>query len=305
MANLTIQQPEIVFLQDAVIRKYCELTRIDPLQFRRSLTGTMKHYTDIAENILDHLDSEHLRAYTAAIGDGPFRSALRRLLEDEARSGKSKDSHWRPIVTDNVVRKLLFTDAEKQPELTFKDFFVVAFYVYIGVDRTDALQQLNQPTDPTQPTTPPQPTGSTSPTGPTQPTSPTPPTGSTPRPSQTQSNPTIRPDQSTPIPSNNNTIDPFRNKLQCTLRPLDPDSNPGEPIEFTYSGSPIILNRQNLDPQNNTITSKVQAQLSVRDGQWIIENFSELKTTYIKVQKPISIQKGDILIFGNRQFIVE
>lgn|GEM_PF-1275023 len=276
MANLTIQQPEIVFLQDAVIRKYCELTRVDPLLFRRNLTGTMKHYIDIAGNILDHLDTEHIRAYAAAIGDGPFRSALRRMLEDEARSGKSRDSRWRPIVTDNVVRKLLFTDPAQQPELTFKDFFVVAFYVYIGFDRTDALQNLPQPAGPTHPTKP------------------------TPQPDQT-----IRPAQSTPTPSNNNTIDPFRNKIQCTLRPLDPDSNPGEPIEFTYSGTPIILNRQNLDPQNITITSKVQAQLSVRDGQWIIENFSELKTTYIKVQKPTSIQKGDILVFGNKQFIVE
>lgn len=289
MANLTIQQPEIVFLQDAVIRKYCELTRIDPVQFRRNLTGTMKHYMDIAENILDHLDSEHLRAYTAAIGDGPFRSALRRLLEDEARAGKSRDSHWRPIVTDNVVRKLLFTDAEKQPELTFKDFFVVAFYVYIGVDRIDALQRLAQPT------------GSTHPTSSNQPTSSTPPTPPAAYPDQT-----IRPQQSaSPTPSNGNTIDPFRNKMQCTLRPLDPDSNPGERIEFVYSGSPIVLNRQNLDPQNNTITTRIQAQLSVRDGQWIIENFSELKTTFIKVQKPMSIEKGDILVFGNKQFIVE
>ena len=142
MANLTIHQPEILFLQDAVIRKYCELTRVDPLQFRRGLTGTMKHYMDIAENILDHLDNEHLRAYTASIGDGPIRTALRKLLEDEARGGRGKDSHWRPIVTDNVVRKLLFTDAGQQPELTFKDFFVVAFYVYVGADRTDVLQRV-------------------------------------------------------------------------------------------------------------------------------------------------------------------
>jgi len=47
MANLTIHQPEILFLQDAVIRKYCELTRVDALQFRRSLTGTMKHYMNV------------------------------------------------------------------------------------------------------------------------------------------------------------------------------------------------------------------------------------------------------------------
>ena len=93
--------------------------------------------------------------------------------------------------------------------------------------------------------------------------------------------------------------------MDQATRPLDADSNPGDPIEFVYNGQPILLNRSNLDPQNNTITSKVQAQLSVRDGQWIIENFSELKTTYIKVQKPTSIQKGDILVFGNKQFIVE
>ena len=293
MANLTIQQPEIIFLQDAVIRKYCELIRENPLVYRKKLTGTMKHYIDIAENILDYLDNDRLRAYTASIGDGPFRTALRRLLEEEGRTGRSKESQWRPVVTDNVVRKLLFADSEKQPELTFKDFFIVAFYIYIDADRTDVLQQLGESPAHVR-------EGQTAPAA----------DGKTTRDEKTAADgKTIRPEQyetAQQPSSNSNTIDPYRSKMQCTLRPLDQDSKPGEALEFTYNGSPIVLNRMNLDPQNNTITSKVQAQLSVTgDGRWVIENFSELKTTYIKVIKPMPIEKGDIIVFGNKQFLVD
>ena len=88
----------------------------------------------------------------------------------------------------------------------------------------------------------------------------------------------------------------------CTLRPI---AWQGEPVNYnpiTYTGTNIILNRANTDANNNTITSREQAILSFKDGEWYIDNRSDLKSTYIKVERPIKLQDGDIIILGNREF---
>ncbi len=275
MANLTIDQPEVNFLRDAVIRKYCERTRQDPGVYQKKLTGTMKHYVDIAENIADYLDTDRLRTYVGNIGESSFRRALKKYLEEEGKPGRNKMVLWQPTVTDNIVRKLLFTDTSKspEPELTFKDYFILAFYIYIGLDRTEVLNALGQQQFPSEgiPTT-------------------------------------LRPEahkQQPPAPATAGTIDPYHQGIKCTLRPLDVNAEPGEAIDLAYRGEPILLNRMNLDPGNNTITTKVQAVLNFENGQWSIENVSELKTTYIKVLKRTGIEKRDIRVFGNKHFLVE
>lgn len=88
----------------------------------------------------------------------------------------------------------------------------------------------------------------------------------------------------------------------CTLRPIEWQ---GETVKYnpvTYSGDAILLNRANTDANNPTITSKEQAILSCEDGEWYIENRSELRSTYIRVNGKIRLQKGDIIILGNREF---
>ena len=88
----------------------------------------------------------------------------------------------------------------------------------------------------------------------------------------------------------------------CTLRPI---AWQGEPVNYnpiTYIGSNIVLNRSNTDSNNNTITSKEQATLTFKDGEWYLDNKSELRTTYIKVDRPIQLKDGDIIILGNREF---
>lgn len=88
----------------------------------------------------------------------------------------------------------------------------------------------------------------------------------------------------------------------CTLKPI---AWKGEEVTYspiTYSGDQIILNRANTDANNNSITSKVQAVITYEDGDWYIENQSELRTTYIRVGHKIKLENGDIIVLGNREF---
>lgn len=88
----------------------------------------------------------------------------------------------------------------------------------------------------------------------------------------------------------------------CTLKPIAWE---GECVDYnpiTYTGDIIVLNRANTDPNNNSITSREQAVLSLQDGEWYIENRSELRTTFIRVSGKVKLNSGDIIVLGNREF---
>ncbi len=88
----------------------------------------------------------------------------------------------------------------------------------------------------------------------------------------------------------------------CTLRPIAWE---GEDVNYnpiTYSGETIILNRANTDENNNSITSREQAILTCEDGEWYIENKSDLRTTFIRVNGRVKLTTGDIIVLGNREF---
>lgn len=88
----------------------------------------------------------------------------------------------------------------------------------------------------------------------------------------------------------------------CTLRPIAWD---GEEVNYnpiTYSGDIIILTRANTDANNNSITSREQALLIYEDGEWYIENKSDLRTTFIRVNGRVKLTHGDIIVLGNREF---
>ncbi|MBQ0141231.1 MAG: zinc ribbon domain-containing protein [Prevotellaceae bacterium] len=67
-----------------------------------------------------------------------------------------------------------------------------------------------------------------------------------------------------------------------------------------YFGSNVILNRDNTDPSNNSITSKEQAEIMFEDGKWYIEDKSEQHTTMIQVNHKFEIHDGDNILLGNR-----
>ncbi len=88
----------------------------------------------------------------------------------------------------------------------------------------------------------------------------------------------------------------------CTLKPLAWDNENTQHNAITYSGEAIPLNRANTDPNNQTITSKQQAELTFENGDWYICDKSSQKTTYVYAGRKTKIEKGDIIILGNRQF---
>lgn len=101
------------------------------------------------------------------------------------------------------------------------------------------------------------------------------------------------------------TINPWATPSEdsfCTLRriPWQNERVTYEPV--SYSGEQIVLNRANTDANNNSITSREQAVISLENGEWFIENRSDLQTTLIRVDRKLKLEDGDIIVLGNRMF---
>ena len=75
-----------------------------------------------------------------------------------------------------------------------------------------------------------------------------------------------------------------------------------EELVFNKNANETGLNRDNLDPGNNTITSKQQAKIEFSNGQWYITDTSSLKTTFLRAGEPTPIKDGDIIVMGNKKF---
>lgn len=102
------------------------------------------------------------------------------------------------------------------------------------------------------------------------------------------------------------TVNPWakpQNGASCSLTPMAWEEENLLPKTIKYSGNSIILNRDNTDPNNNSITSKEQAILTYEDGVWFIEDKSQMQTTYLHVSKKTKLEDGVIIILGNRRFI--
>jgi hypothetical protein len=107
------------------------------------------------------------------------------------------------------------------------------------------------------------------------------------------------------------------NKMRGTINPymmnmeieptfvLKPIKRVGERHDFDeqeYEGKEVLLNRENTDPENASITSREQATITYTDGRWYIEDKSEQKTTFVQAAKKIELHDGDVILLGNRLF---
>lgn len=72
--------------------------------------------------------------------------------------------------------------------------------------------------------------------------------------------------------------------------------------EQEYEGRHIVLNRDNTEKNNPSITSRQQAIITNSDGHWYIEDKSEQKTTFVQAAQKIELHDGDIILLGNRLF---
>lgn len=88
--------------------------------------------------------------------------------------------------------------------------------------------------------------------------------------------------------------------FRLTLIPEDGEQTTA--VTKQYKGNEVLLNRDNTEPSNLSITSKEQALIKYEEGQWYVENRSQLKTTYVVVDRRIELHDGDVVILGNRKF---
>lgn len=101
------------------------------------------------------------------------------------------------------------------------------------------------------------------------------------------------------------TINPWiekpKKQAQFVLVSLESDGKT-EKNKRSFGGEKVDLNRANLDKENITITSDVQASIVYSENGWSIENKSAMGTTFIKVNGQVGLQDGDIILMGNRLF---
>lgn len=89
----------------------------------------------------------------------------------------------------------------------------------------------------------------------------------------------------------------------CSLKPVArEDEDATKFVKQEFETEKVVLNRQNTEPDNYTITSHQQALLTYENGKWYIEDRSTYKSTYIRVTRKIELQDGDVVAMGDREF---
>lgn len=75
------------------------------------------------------------------------------------------------------------------------------------------------------------------------------------------------------------------------------------PATFKSDVKEVVLNRENLDSDNPTITRNAQASLKYDNGSWKLEDKSS-SGTFIKIFKDHTLSDGDQILMGDRIFTV-
>ncbi len=102
------------------------------------------------------------------------------------------------------------------------------------------------------------------------------------------------------------TINPYMMNVETDptflLKPIKRMDERHDFNEQEYEGKEVVLNRDNTDPGNPSITSREQAVITNVDGRWYIEDKSDQKTTFVRAGEKIELHDGDIILLGNRMF---
>lgn len=102
------------------------------------------------------------------------------------------------------------------------------------------------------------------------------------------------------------TINPYMESASpepgFVLSPVKRINEKKELVDLEYVGKDVVLNRENTEPDNGSITSHEQALLSYNNGHWTIEDKSEQGTTFVRASKAVELHDGDVILLGNRLF---
>lgn len=102
------------------------------------------------------------------------------------------------------------------------------------------------------------------------------------------------------------TVNPYMMQMDVepsfVLKPIKRMNERHDLEEREYEGKEVMLNRDNTEPNNPSITSREQAVITHSDGRWFIEDKSGQKTTFVQASQKIELHDGDIILLGNRLF---
>lgn len=87
----------------------------------------------------------------------------------------------------------------------------------------------------------------------------------------------------------------------CYLVAVSPDDDK-ELRTIDVKGDNILLDRSILDPANNSISRSGHASIYQKSGKWFLDNRTAMKTTFIRVDQPIELSEGDMLLMGDSLF---
>jgi hypothetical protein len=276
MSNLSVNIAECIWLGENIIAIY---KKNDPQL--RPLTGTIGIYERIAEFIQQFIKSlGDLTDFENELSESYFKSELsKKGLFTEKVSSVSR--YYANAVSSNVLRKLLF-DAPKSEKdnIVFKEDFIFACYVFLKTDRMLVLDILKEKSE--------QQIGVKDTDGKA--------IGKTIDPYSLRISEILK--------KSDKTIDPFKKENYFMFVPLNSSNELDEkkPL-LSFEGNRVIINRDNIDPSNNTITGKEQAEITKINDQWVIVNKSDLKTTYFQINRSLIINDGDIIVVGDRRFM--
>lgn len=91
-------------------------------------------------------------------------------------------------------------------------------------------------------------------------------------------------------------------QTEFSLTPLKRNNEKHDFATLNFEGDEVALNRDNLEPNNKTITSQTQAVITCEDGKYFIIDQSDFKTTFVQAKDKIEIKDGDIVLMGSRMF---
>lgn len=89
------------------------------------------------------------------------------------------------------------------------------------------------------------------------------------------------------------------------LTPISEETGETEGETLLFEGETTVLNRDNTDPKNSTITSREQAAVTFENGKWSIEDKSEYRTTFVQAAGKITLQSGSLILIGNQLYRFE
>jgi hypothetical protein len=75
--------------------------------------------------------------------------------------------------------------------------------------------------------------------------------------------------------------------------------------KLAFSGVNLSLNRADLDPSNETISSKEHLQISVFDGKLIVQDKSSNGATFVRATERTQVASGSSIIIGNKIYTIE